>query len=282
MFNVIILFVLRVFMTAKNVSFTRTLVVSILIFVAIVIVLTIILITLSFLSIDKTSMSSKSCYEKANEYYYKGYSDLAEDKVAKCLKKDPNNAESILLHADILVELQEYEKAFKEHDNYFKLKPDDVKTMVKVASAYDVNKKYKEAIDLLKRSIKLSPKNALAYNNLCWILSEDNKYSEGLPYCQKALELTPGEAYILDSMGYTLAGLKQYEEAIDYYNQAISIDPEMTDSYLHLARVYVLIKENKLAIKNYKEFLKRDSYNKQAKNAQQELKDIEKSANDKV
>jgi tetratricopeptide (TPR) repeat protein len=147
--------------------------------------------------------------------------------------------------------------------------------MIELSEIYGEKDDKPQAAQMLRRVVKLAPKNYLAHNNLCWTLAEMKEYEAALPHCKIAMEIKPGKAFIIDSMAYTLAGMGKHQEAIEYYHDAISIEPVVPDYYKHLADVYYKKDEKKLALESYikaiKVYYEEDKSRKTSENTREEF-----------
>lgn len=267
-------------MSKNKSALKRNFIIAIISLVGLLIVLIVLFnIALTFKSDDSQAPSGcSSCVSvnsKAEEYYNKGYYDLAEEEIRKDLKKDDKNPQKILLLASILLKQEKEEDALKEYTKYLEIKPGDVDILINVSTLYDVRKEFDKAEKYLLLAIKYAPKNDTAHNNLCWVLSEKKEYEKAIEYCKIALEISPGKPFILDSMAYTLEGMGKHDEALDYYNEAISIDPTEPEYYRHIADVYLQKGQKEEAIKNLNEFLDLAPESKYAAEVKEKIKSLQ-------
>ncbi len=120
------------------------------------------------------------------------------------------------------------------------------------------------AIEVLERDLRTiieqEPENAQALNALGYTLADRTaRYEEALELIKRALKLSPDDFYILDSMGWVLYRLQRFDEAIEYLEQARALrnDPEVA---AHLGEV-LWIKGDRDAARDVWETALRDTPN---------------------
>jgi uncharacterized RDD family membrane protein YckC len=78
-------------------------------------------------------------------------------------------------------------------------------------------------------AIKLSPRNALAWNGRCWDRALAGQLDGALEDCDQSLRLQRS-APALDSRGLVLLKMKRYDESIASYGEALALDPRLAYS----------------------------------------------------
>ncbi|WP_370090484.1 tetratricopeptide repeat protein [Ekhidna sp.] len=118
--------------------------------------------------------------------------------------------------------------------------------------------KFKEAIRLYQKCLKLKPDHKAALNNLANIYQKREDFKKAEEYYKILLSHYPQEG-----MGYSnLAGLyerkKETNSAIEYYEKAIKIEPTLSIAYYNLGQLLANEKGDHLgALKIFEEGLKR-------------------------
>jgi Flp pilus assembly protein TadD len=87
---------------------------------------------------------------------------------------------------------------------------------------------------LFRRTVQVTQKNYLAYNNLGFYLSNRGEVAEAMDNYRKALEIKPDYEDALNNLGYAYAGQKKYPEALAHYEAALRIrptHPEFNNNY---------------------------------------------------
>lgn len=93
-------------------------------------------------------------------------------------------------------------------------------------------------------------------------------------FLQKAVQECPDDARINYYFGYNLERLRKYEQSIQYYEKAVSLDPQFAKSYFGLGDVYLLLGNNKSAIKAFEKGLTLEPDNIWALRSFQKAKDM--------
>ena len=101
------------------------------------------------------------------------------------------------------------------------------------------------AIDFFKRSLKVNPGNAEAYNNIGNVLNSKGDPDAALDYFKKALKIKPKFADVYNNIGNALNAKGEQKAAIDSYKRAIKIKPDYADAYSNTCELYE--RSNKLA-----------------------------------
>lgn len=89
----------------------------------------------------------------------------------------------------------------------------------------------------LRKILKEDPKNAHALNALGYSLADrTTRYKEALTLIRKAMKVKPNDAFILDSLGWVYYRMGKLDEAVRYLKQALGVrnDPEIS---AHLGEV---------------------------------------------
>lgn len=87
----------------------------------------------------------------------------------------------------------------------------------------------KDAEDVMRRAVELSPQSAEVHNNLGVMLRSRGRLDEGLVYLRKAMQLKPKYAEGLYNLGAAMQDADRYEEAIACYRKALKINPAYPD-----------------------------------------------------
>lgn len=118
-----------------------------------------------------------------------------------------------------------------------RMAPDKTRPLDNLALAFFDLRDLKKAQFLTKKSLKIDPKNAVAWNTLGLVLKEEKRYNEALSAYEKALSLAPSLPKIRTNMANVLATLGKYDEAIEMYEEALFIDSD-ADAHFGLGFIY--------------------------------------------
>ena len=156
---------------------------------------------------------------------YKEAIDILEDVLAA----DPGNVEAIYwtgLAHEGLGNLQKTESYLREA---ISLAPEYADALNALGYFFAENgTNLDEAVDLIKKALKQSPKQAGYIDSLGWAYFKQGKLDEALRQLEMAIHLMPESAEIQDHLGdaYMKKGLK--EKAIAAWQRAIRLEPNNT------------------------------------------------------
>ncbi len=144
----------------------------------------------------------------------------------------------------LLVKLREVPVAeFDDYRTFIKNMQNDINQYVQTSSsnaAYDLNKRgyeavrngnYSLAIELLKSSVEVDPKNNWAWNELGLAYMQSRQDDLAISSFQKQIEINPYHPYAPNNLGRVYLRQRNYEEAIKWFRKQIEINP--LDKYAH-------------------------------------------------
>jgi tetratricopeptide (TPR) repeat protein len=104
---------------------------------------------------------------------------------------------------------------------------------------YERQKKYDQAEEEFRKSLKVNPESAAALNYLGYMLADRNvRLPEALELIQKAVNLEPNNGAYMDSLGWVYFRMNRLDDAVAQLRGALergSRDPTVHD---HLGDVY--------------------------------------------
>ena len=103
-----------------------------------------------------------------------------------------------------------------------------------------VEKRYHEAIYLLRKALETKPDDKLALNTLGLAYARIGNDDMALETFKKIVRMDPRYKYAWNNMGNVYARIGDYEKAVKCYRNALKIDPDYDDSLLNLG--YVMIR----------------------------------------
>jgi stress-induced-phosphoprotein 1 len=99
------------------------------------------------------------------------------------------------------------------------------------------NKKYKEAIDLYSKAIKLDDTDPTFYSNRCAAYTNLNQFGDALKDADKCIKLNPQWSKGHYRKGCVYEGMKKYEEAVASLREALKYDNASQDIQAKLSEV---------------------------------------------
>jgi tetratricopeptide (TPR) repeat protein len=117
-------------------------------------------------------------------------------------------------------------------------------------------RKYDEAIAVLKEQTKINPFEDYAYNLLGRVYWQQQDYANAEQSFRKQLEVAPLSPQAHSNLGQMLVEWRKYKEAVPELEQAISLTPDEEELYVSLGRAYLNLGETDKSIKAFDEALK--------------------------
>ncbi|HVA45510.1 MAG TPA: tetratricopeptide repeat protein [Pirellulales bacterium] len=127
-----------------------------------------------------------------------------------------------------------FERALAEH-------ADQPELLFSMSIKYLMDGRNDEAIDLLRKTLKLRPRHLPAMNNLAFILSlKPDGREEAADLMDRAIAIAGMNPELLDSKGWVLMQQHKLAEALDAFQEALSSAPGDARYHFHLALTYQL------------------------------------------
>ena len=117
-------------------------------------------------------------------------------------------------------------------------------------------RKYDEAIVVLKEQVKINPYEDYAYNLLGRVYWRQQDYANAEKSFRQQIEVTPLDQTAHANLGQMLVEWRKYKEAVPELERAISLTPEEELLHVSLGRAYLSLGENEKSIKAFEEALK--------------------------
>ena len=117
-------------------------------------------------------------------------------------------------------------------------------------------RKFTEAIDVLREQTKINPFEDYAYNLLGRVYWQQQDYANAETAFRKQIEVTPLDQSAHANLGQMLVDWRKYKEAVPELEQAISITPDNEMLHVSLGRAYLTLGENEKSIKSFEDALK--------------------------
>ena len=159
-------------------------------------------------------------------------------------KLNPEDAEPLLLKAELLTRLKDFEAADKVLRKALASHPDNETANFQFAYLHELKGQREAAMSLMEEVILRFPDNAMALNYVGYNLADSGKeLDRALELVQRASALDPDADFIADSLAWTLYRLGRMDEAWEHIQRAIAlsrnggnIDPTMLEHYGDIAK----------------------------------------------
>lgn len=178
-------------------------------------------------------------------YYAYVSSERCQFNSAKQLAiSQPGNFNAQRSIADKYYDYGECPLAIKYYEKALEIRPEDLKTMNKIANCYtDYYEDYEKAINYYQKTLKKDVSNEISLKYYLESLKGAGKYKELLVAIDKYKNQLPGSVDVNFLKANAYKGLKEYFKAEDYYRK--SIKENNSDNLAYLALVGLLIKQKR-------------------------------------
>lgn len=214
-----------------------------------------------------------TAHEALGEYFFAiNKTREARDAWQRCLKLNPKNENCLLKLAELMIAVQDYEKALKlvnqqldnndkDPDAYFlkgiilRDKYRDTATALQYfQNALDLKQDFVNAWDMMgttllqqgdtmarfyfDRVLEMQPNRDDVYHKLGIYYMNNNQPNRAMESYTKALQLNPNNDQSLYNMGYMLTKLDEIEQAREYFSKAIQVGDRDYKSYFGRGLTY--------------------------------------------
>lgn len=205
-------------------------------------------------------MAAGKIYEYTKDY------DNATDMYIGALKVDPMYAEGIKRLSVVYLLQDKPEYALKQL-KYIDEVEQDVDYFLLSAEAYSLQKKYKEAADILEKGIKANPTNSIMLSFLGSVYFDLNEKNKALSVIKKAYKIEPENPVYLNFLGYLYAEMDMnLDEAKILIEKALKVEPDNAAYLDSLGWVYYKLNDYKKAFKYLKKAYEKEPKNDEIKN----------------
>lgn len=137
---------------------------------------------------------------------------------------------------ELPAELREpFSKATEEFKEYLKMHSDSAGGQINISNFHSRQQNKDEAIEALRKAVKIDNHFNMARINLAYMLSMDKKYDEAEAVYKKVIEQEPRYAQAWYSLGLLYTEQEKFEKAVDAFSKAIARDPTNLRIYYNKA-----------------------------------------------
>jgi tetratricopeptide (TPR) repeat protein/transglutaminase-like putative cysteine protease len=119
-----------------------------------------------------------------------------------------------------------YEQAITLLKRALEMDPKDTKAWNYLGDTYVALRRYNDALDAYDELVKVNPYDEFVHNDIAYVNRVQQRYPEAEASFRKQLELNPLDKFALTSLGGLLVDMKKYDEAVPQIEKAISLSPE--------------------------------------------------------
>jgi tetratricopeptide (TPR) repeat protein len=139
------------------------------------------------------------------------------------LKRDPQNARTLLYRAEVYIAKNRLNEAIADLKSAFAIEPAD-SIRIRLAAAYLEAKQPNEAIELYREVLKAEPSSKEALTGLTVALIESGKGDEAISQLESLIKTEPNRADLRAQLG-ELYLTKSPEKALEQYSAASKLEP---------------------------------------------------------
>ncbi len=147
------------------------------------------------------------------------------------------------------------------------LNPNSANYYYQLGAAYERNRQLDRAEQAFRRTLKMDPKHADAYNYLGYMFAEEGIHlEESVTLIKKALEFEPNNGAFVDSLGWAYYKLGRLDEALRELERAVTL-VQKDDATIreHLGDVFFHKGMIAQAVDQWEQSLKLDATNAKVK-----------------
>jgi len=109
---------------------------------------------------------------------------------------------------------------------------------------------WQEAVESYKKALELDPGNATIYIRYSATLADVGRYKEALPLADKAVKLDPVSISSLHNLGWTNLVASNFQKSADAFQKALDLHPTWVWGYIKQAYAYIFLHEYDKALVN--------------------------------
>ena len=200
--------------------------------------------------IDLSPNESSLYFERGSHFYNTKIFGEAIRDLVQCVELDSSRVDCWHLLADAYLEDNRSRPAIEALEDYLKIDPKHIPTLLKIASFQTIIKKYKPAHYHLNNILKQDKTNAEALFKKGLIYHYEQKPLQAVEYLQQSIQSDPD---LVD--GHLLLG-QLFEEAGNplakrFYENAIRVAPENPEVQMALANFYWMANDYTAALTQF-------------------------------
>lgn len=214
--------------------------------------------------------ASKGKFKEAEEHFKNvllidnlDYESINSLKTLNDLKKGEINQEYAIYVFKGLNYWQDeaYQEAIQELKRAIKIIPNHDRGYSTLGSVYFVSDQPKEAITYYKKTLEVNPNYSLAYYNLGVAYDSLGQPKQAIAFYQRAIELDSNYAPSYNNLGVIYRRIGELQKAVTYLQKAIEIKPNFYDDpYVNLGNTYADLNKNQEAITCYEKAIEVDPF----------------------
>lgn len=169
----------------------------------------------------------------------------------------PGDMDSLLLHAEILLESDKPKEAIELLENELEKfnDTDKVFVLMELAEIYDEQTEFEKVYETLKKVLKINPQYEDALMRLCFWADVTKQQKDCIELHLGLLDEFPFYASAWYNLGLLYQSIKNFTEAIEAYEDCLALDDKYEYALRNLGECYIQIKEYDKAIAVFEEHI---------------------------
>jgi len=204
----------------------------------------------------KTAPSAGSIIEIGLAFHQQGQLELAREVYKTIKESDASYAESLHLIGVINLQQKEYSVAVEFIKRSIAIQPKNPQALNNLASTYVSLENYDLALEIYQNAIDLNPNFTDALFNKANLLKKLNKTDEALNFYNQALHINPTYTEVLINKGNLLKEINKPNEALECYKRAISSRANFAQAYYNAGLILNTLERYEEAIKYFNKAIK--------------------------
>lgn len=174
------------------------------------------------------------------------------ENITKVIELDKTNARAFFMRGYVMKETGDTIRAVNDYKKAIELKSDYEQPFEELGLLY-AEKGDGLAVDYLKSTIKINPKNVHAMYALAMFYQDHNAEQQALDMYQRILKIKPDHADAIHNVGWiNYQYKKDYTTALDCFSKAIRADSTFYQAWYNRAKTYEKLGQQDKAQEDYK------------------------------
>jgi predicted O-linked N-acetylglucosamine transferase (SPINDLY family) len=201
---------------------------------------------ISIFTWDKDRINNDPAYIQ-----YRSHKKFVLESLRETQLRQKESVSNLFREAQILTHGHRYTEAEQKFKTVLLYESNNAAAWMNLGMIYYLTEKYKEAIDILTKSLDIDPSNAALHYNFGLVLEKISNYAQAIEAYRQAIALNPKYTDAYNNLGNILLKTGQTQEAEAVYRQAIKEIPNDFGSYQNLGNTLMVNSNWDEAIETY-------------------------------
>lgn len=180
---------------------------------------------------------------------------VAADLFARLVRLQPGFVQGYYFKALAHIELNEMQPAIEALNESLRYRADNAENLKLLGSLYEGTQQYEKALEVYSQALQYSSDPEIRHK-LGRLLSSEKRFEEAIPILRDLAEQSPQNIEIRLELGKALREQKKYSEAAEVFYAALRIDSDQVEVNYELARTLERLGERLQALNKIQYLLK--------------------------